>query len=212
MHINNPGLTEVMCLDGNYLVNERLVRQIIKSYYRAKANLDNAGGVELDTAWYEPGIIMYEVKNLGHVRSWTEQQTDNELYSNWLVSLPNMQPRIAALSRMHQETEQLVQKFKANVREYYRRNFLARERMVSLWSGAAASAKFTRDAAAGTLMVGATVLTGGSSAALFAGGSGTVLRCGAKLQDARGSWKDNIGASARSRTWRGPVARAVTRV
>ena len=187
--------TEVTCNDGRYIVDERLVRRIIESHYRAKANLQFGKATEMDTQWYEPDIKFFEV-DWEKARSWTEQQTVSKLYSTWMISLPNMRSRIDELSRMQQETAQMTQKFRLKVRELEKSSQKSRDKMIAIWGGAAAGAKITRDISASTLMVGATVLSAGSTAALFAGGAGTTLRFGAKLQDAKGSWQDNLGAAS----------------
>jgi hypothetical protein len=42
--------TEVSCNDGRFIINERLVRRIIESYYRAKANIQFGKVKEMDTS------------------------------------------------------------------------------------------------------------------------------------------------------------------
>jgi hypothetical protein len=195
MTTNQLQETEVTCKDGRYVVDERLVRRIIESYYRAKANIQFGKAAEMDTEWFEPEIKMFEV-DWAKARTFTEQQTISKLYSTWMVSLPNMRPRIDELTRMQQETSILTKEFRRKVSELEKESQKARDKMIDFWGGAAAGAKITRDISATTLMVGATVLSAGSTAALFAGGAGTTLRFGAKLQDAKGSWKDNIGAAS----------------
>ena len=195
MTTNQLQETEVTCNDGRYVVDERLVRRIIESYYRAKANIQFGKATEMDTEWYEPDIRFFEV-DWAKARSFTEQQTVSKLYSTWMVSLPNMRPRIDELARMQRETALLTREFRRRVRELEKESQKARDKMINFWGDAAAGAKITRDVSASTLMVGATILSAGSAAALFAGGAGTTLRFGAKLQDAKGNWKDNIGAAS----------------
>jgi len=187
--------TQVSCKDGEYIVNERLVRRIIESYYRAKANLLFGKAKEMDTEWFEPDITVFEV-DWEKARTWTQQHTTARLYSNWMVSMPMMRPRIDELIQMQRDTVMLAADFRRKVRELEKQSQQSRERMVDFWGGAASGAKLVRDGSASTLMVGATVLSGGSAAALFAGGAGTALRFTGKLQDAKGGWQDNLGAAS----------------
>ncbi|MEM9800972.1 MAG: hypothetical protein AAGA20_11650 [Planctomycetota bacterium] len=187
--------TEVVCSDGRFLIDEALVRRIVESYYRATANLQFATTNELDSSWFEPSMTSYDV-DWKKARTWTEQQASSKLSSTWLVSLPRMQPRIEELQRMQRETAVLTAKFRKNMQDVADANRESRERMISFWGGATDVARTVRDASASTLMVGASVLTAGGAAALFAGGAGTALRFTAKLQDGKGKWQDNLGAAA----------------
>jgi len=187
--------TEVSCNDGRFIINERLVRRIIESYYRAKANIQFGKAKEMDTAWYEPGIKYYEV-DWEKARAWTQQQTTSKLYSTWMVSMPTMRSRIDELRQMQRDTALLTRDFRRKVKDLEKESARSREKMVDFWGDAASVAKVTRDGSATTLMVGATVLSAGSAAALFAGGAGTAIRFGAKLTDGKGRWQDNIGAAS----------------
>jgi hypothetical protein len=187
--------TEVSCNDGRFIVNERLVRRTIESYYRAKANIQFGKAEEMDTAWYEPGIKYYEV-DWEKARAWTQQQTTSKLYSTWMVSMPTMKPRIDELRQMQRDTALLTTEFRRKVKDLEKESTKSREKMIDFWGGATSVAKVARDGSATTLMVGATVLSAGSAAALFAGGAGTAIRFGAKLTDSKGKWQDNIGAAS----------------
>ena len=187
--------TEVECNDGTYVVNEGLVRRIIESYYRAAANNLFSEVVEMDTAWYEPGI-WYVKTDWRKARVWAQERTRGKLYSTWMVSMPEMTPRIEELARMQRETVTMTAEYKRRVRDQQEKSRRSREKMISFWGGAATGAKFVRDASATTLMVGATVLSAGSAGALFAGGAGTALNFTGKLQDGKGRWQDNLGAAS----------------
>ncbi len=186
--------TEVSCNDGNYVINERLVRRIIESYYRARANIDFSRREDLDTAWYEPGISVLSV-DWEKARSYTQLQTNSKLYSTWMVSMPTMQPRIAELRRMQRDTAILIGEFRRKSRELQRQSAEARQKMDSFWGAATTTATVARDISATALMVGSTVLTGGTAAALLSAGAGTGLRFTGKLQDSPGKWQKNIGAA-----------------
>jgi hypothetical protein len=192
----NLGVTRVTCRDGTYLVDERLVRRIIESYFRAKAIASPAHGKEviMETEWYEPTIKTWEV-DWQAVRSTTEQNTIGRLCSKWLISLPLMQPRIADLLYMQTQTANMTAAYRKKLQSYNQANMAARDSIISAWETAEGVATFLRDASATTLMVGATVMSAGT-AAVVAGGAGTALKFTAKLQDGKGKWQDHIGAAS----------------
>ena len=124
------------------------------------------------------------------------QEAERLFDGEWMSSPEYMQPRRERLRSMQADTDRNNRDFRARIREHDRANRKSIDEVVDNWDTARGATKLVRDGCTTTLMVGATVATAGGSAALIAAGSGTALRFAAKLQDAKGSWRDNLGAAS----------------
>jgi len=193
MNTASENVTVVTCLDGSYSVNERLLRRVIASYYRAQANWQFRREEPVDTGWLGPDVKVPAV-DWKQARSWTERQTNSELYNHWLQSLPRMGPRLAKLNYMQSQAIALQAQFREWSRSLQRRNSAAIEQRAADWGMAADVATGLRDTSGTILMAGAMVVPAGA-AAVGVGLAGTGLRAWAKFQDARGPVGRRVGAA-----------------
>jgi len=184
--------------DGIYAVDWQGVSRIIRSFARSKAMVSKANTkVNEEFHWIGPTLHTVDV-NWDQVR----RQTDNEgemLLSNFYQMLRyNPQAEIARLVHWADQTRLNNAKFHQMMRDAQKQTMENIDKSVDRAEIGLKIARHTRDFSAEFLMVSATIVSGGTAAALAAAGGITVgagLKATARGQDDPSATKKQIAAT-----------------
>lgn len=183
--------------DGTYAVHWPTIYKIIESRVRAAKQNQYARLVsESQTTWHPlswglPDLVTVEV-DWDRVRSETRAATDAEYMAMRWNAHSSMADQVRKLRTMIAVTWAEKNRFRGRLERAQEKSMSAVDRAVGRADSGIAAMKLVRDASAGTLMIGATVLSGGTAGAAFATlATGSGLKATAKYQDT-----GNLGAAS----------------
>lgn len=183
--------------DGTYAVHWPTVYKIIESRVRAEKQNQHARLVrESQTglhplSWGLPDLVNLEV-DWERVRKETRIVTDAEFAAMRWNAYSSMEDQIQKLREAIVLTQMEKQRFKVLLSHAQDQSMQAVERAVGRGQTAIDIAKVVRDSSATTLLIGATLLSGGAAGAAFATlATGSGLKATAKYQDT-----GNLGAAS----------------
>jgi hypothetical protein len=200
------GMIEVSRPDGRWLVEGDMLRQTIRSYTSAELFLANYSEKTLAETekessfgeavssllfeWFVPEVKVVDM-NMAKVRSDIIDLTERRLQAVLVGQYKPMSQTKSELAQAIDKGKRDKQLFRTKTSGLQQRNNTVINEAVSKYDMAIEGAKITRDASIDTLVVGATVATGGTGGALIAiaGGAGTAKGL-AKYQDT-----NNVGAA-----------------
>ena len=203
---SSMGLIEVSRPDGTWLVEGDMLRQLIRSYTSAELFLSNYSEKTLAETekessigeavssllfeWFVPEVKVVHM-DMPKVRSDIIDLTERRLQDVLIGQYKPMSQTKNELVQAVEKGKRDKQLFRTKTSGLQQRNNSAINNAVRKYDMAIEGAKITRDASIDTLVVGATVATGGTGGALvaIAGGAGT-LKGAAKYQDTK-----NVGAA-----------------
>ncbi|HUG39997.1 MAG TPA: hypothetical protein VMM12_05915 [Longimicrobiales bacterium] len=173
--------------DGLYYVDWAVVGRLIRSHELAVQKLKNWKTVRTSqSSWYNPfSWSMPDIEQVeidwDHLSDLVNVNTFAAIQASMNRGEQNMANEARRLQSLVLETAHMKEQFLRRMRDLQRDNSRRIEESVDSYQTQIDVAKFTRDTSAGTLMVGATVLSGGTATAVIAAGSG--LKGVAKFQD-----------------------------
>lgn len=182
-------------VDGEFTVDWEIVRRLIRSHEVARAPKPFRPVNVVNSNWYNPfswslpDITTVDI-DWNKVRRQVEKTTEAEFNKMSNLSLfKGMRREAQKLLEKVRQTKVLKKDFLVKMRSVQSANARNIKKAVDAYDGHIAKAKFVRNTSATGLMVGATLLSGGTAAAAIA--SGSSLKGVAKFQDT-----GNIGAAA----------------
>ena len=173
--------------DGQYAVDWEIVANVIRQYELANTKIQRYSTVNISqSSWYNPfswslpNIVNIDI-DWKEVRSTTEVQSFSEVIRFRNAAQKQMRREAYALLEKLKRTVSLKDQFVQKMRAVQSQNAQNIDKAVADYQGHIDKAKFVRNTSAGTLMVGATFMSGGAATAVIGAASG--LKGVAKYQD-----------------------------
>lgn len=173
--------------DGQYAVDWDIVGNVIRQYELAKLKMQSYTTVDISQSnWYNPfSWSLPKIVNIDidwkAVRSATELNSFIETRRFRNAAQKQMRREAYALLEKLHRTVSLKEQFVHKMRAIQSQNAQSIDKAIADYDGHIDKAKFVRNTSAGTLMVGATFLSGGAATAVIGAASG--LKGVAKYQD-----------------------------
>ncbi|MFQ5515735.1 MAG: hypothetical protein ACE5FG_15095 [Myxococcota bacterium] len=194
---------------GTYVVDWDTVAALVKSHQTAKLQMESAQTKKAsETRWWNPfswsmpDVEWVEV-DWDRVRDMSQVMSAIEVVNLINRSERNMRTEANHLRDMVRETGRVKERFLNRLHSAQQRNSREIEKSVQSYETQIGAAKFVRDTSAGTLMVGATFLSGGAAAAVVGVSSG--LKGVAKFQDTGSLGAATLEATGNMIFWFIPV-------
>jgi hypothetical protein len=181
------GWTYFKSLQGDALINWDGVYQLVRSYLHAQEMWNNSS-VKTESKWIGPNVVSVEV-DWDKVRAAKEQGVEPTVLGLFTIAQGSIQDFVSSLLRMMDEKRAYEQQYQSRVRTAQKQTMGNIEASVNRGEIALEGAKLVRDLSAGTLVVGATFLSGGTALGVL--GAGSMLKGTAKYQDT-----GNLGSAA----------------
>lgn len=155
--------------EGKYAINWDTIEQIIKSCASARLIKKHSGEVPIDTHFFGPTLQNYET-DWGQVESNVKTQIV-DLMAPWARSGHSIGELLAFLRGMIKEAKETKKEIQEKRRNLSSISMAAIRNNAENWGMAIEGTKLVRDLSADVIMVGATVVSGGTAVGLVAAGS-----------------------------------------
>jgi hypothetical protein len=177
-----------------FAIDWDIVRRLVRSYYRACLQWDFAREVTMsDSHWYNP--MSWSLPDVSHVevdwhavREYSDRYTDEEVANMRAMATINAARVANTLEGMIDTTARKKESFVDWLGTVQTQNMRSINKAVEDYQSNIEIAKFVRDTSAEGLMVGASVMSGGTAVAALGGASFFKGAC--KFQDT-----DSVGAA-----------------
>lgn len=173
--------------DTQFAIDWSVVRRLVRSYYTAYHQLNYGQEVTLsDSQWYNP--MSWSLPDVSHievnweaVRRRTDADTDEELRKMQQEAKTNAASVAYRLDSMIETAARNKEAFVDWMGDVQTQNTKSIDQAVDAYESKIEIAKFVRDRSADGLMIGASVMSGGTAVAVM--GAGSILTGEAKFQD-----------------------------
>ena len=177
----------MQCGTTEFAIDWSVVRRMVRSYYTAYHQLTCAQEVTLsDSRWYNP--MSWSLPDVTHlevdweaVNRYVEANTDQELQEMRARAKSNAAGVAHRLEWMIEAAGRNKEDFVDWMGDLQTRNMRSINQAVADYESKVEVARFVRDSSADGLMVGASVMSGGTAAAVM--GAGSFLKGESKWQD-----------------------------